>query len=315
MTMLREESERTAHGLLKIEIDRLAHLIFDLTRHDGTFNTNISGLYLNRYSRMDAEQVVHAINAPFMGIVAQGEKEIIIGNDTYLYGGSRIFISPVALPFALQITHASYSKPFLAIGLILDPQKIGEWVLKLYPQGLPTVNQRKPGYVVNADFGILHSITRLVECMSDSIDVELLAPLIMDEILIRLLRSSIGVKVAEMGVSDSSVQRISRAIAWLQDHFSQQIKLADLADFVHMSVSSFSEHFKSVTSMSPIQYQKALRLQKARGLMLSKQMDATEACRLVGYVSDSQFNRDYSRLFGNPPVRDIMRLRQQAKTQ
>lgn len=187
--------------------------------------------------------------------------------------------------------------------------------LKVYPEGLPPVSGWSEGYVIDADLGILNSVRRLVECLPNSKDAELLAPLAMDEILIRLLLSPIGVRVAEMGLANSGVQRVARAITWLQDNFFLEMKVADLAEIVHMSVSSFHEHFNSVTSMSPLQYQKALRLQEARRLMLSDRMDATTACKLVGYVSASQFTRDYCRFFGSPPNRDINRLRRQSEVQ
>lgn len=156
-------------------------------------------------------------------------------------------------------------------------------------------------------------MARLLECLQKPGDAELLGPLIMDEILIRLLRSPIGVHVAEMGFSGSSVHQMAHAIAWLRKNYSQQIKVAQLARLTHMSVSSFHEHFKAVTSMTPVQYQKALRLQEARHLMLSRQMNAATACRMVGYVSDSQFSRDYSSFFGASPRRDISRLRESSK--
>jgi transcriptional regulator GlxA family with amidase domain len=146
-------------------------------------------------------------------------------------------------------------------------------------------------------------------------DPELLAPLVVDEILIRLLRSPIGARVAQMGFAESSVHRVAKAISWLRDNFSQPIKIEDLAGMVHMSVSSFHEHFKSVTSMSPLHYQKVLRLQAARRLMLSAMMDAGTASQRVGYLSASQFSREYSRFFGNSPTRDVARLRQDAQLQ
>ncbi len=129
--------------------------------------------------------------------------------------------------------------------------------------------------------------------------------------LIRLLRSTIGVRVAQMGFAESSVHRVAKAISWLRDNFSQPMKVEDLAEMVHMSVSSFHEHFKSVTSMSPLHYQKVLRLQEARRLMLSTIMDAGTASQRVGYLSASQFSREYSRFFGSAPTRDIARLRQE----
>jgi transcriptional regulator GlxA family with amidase domain len=137
--------------------------------------------------------------------------------------------------------------------------------------------------------------------------------LIIDEILIRLLRSPIGIRVAQMGFAESSVQRVARAISWLRENYSQPMKVEDLADLVHMSVSSFHEHFRSVTSMSPLQYQKSLRLQEARRLMLSSMMDASLASQRVGYLSASQFSREYSRFFGEAPSRDAARVRQDSQ--
>ena len=140
---------------------------------------------------------------------------------------------------------------------------------------------------------------------------QLLAPLVVDEILIRLLRSPIGVRVAQMGFAESRVERVAKAISWLRGNFSQPMKVEDLAEMVHMSASSFHEHFKSVTSMSPLHYQKVLRLQEARRLMLSTIVDAGTACQRVGYLSASQFSREYSRFFGNAPTKDIAKLRQE----
>lgn len=164
-------------------------------------------------------------------------------------------------------------------------------------------------YVTPVDTGVIEASTRLVECLAQPSDVELLAPLIMDEILIRVLRSPVGVHVAKMGLADSDVHRVGRAISWFRQNFAQPMKVDELAAMVHMSASSFHEHFKAVTSMSPLHYQKVLRLQEARRLMLSTMMDAKTAGQRVGYLSASQFSRDYSRLFGNPPSSDVSRIR------
>jgi transcriptional regulator GlxA family with amidase domain len=153
----------------------------------------------------------------------------------------------------------------------------------------------------------------LLECLGQPGDIELIAPLVLDEILIRLLRSPIGIRVAQMGFAESSVHRVAKAISWLRENFSQPMKVEDLAELANMSVSSFHEHFKSVTSMSPLHYQKVLRLQEARRLMLSTMVDASAASQRVGYLSASQFSREYSRFFGTAPTRDIARLRQDAR--
>jgi AraC-like DNA-binding protein len=133
----------------------------------------------------------------------------------------------------------------------------------------------------------------------------------MDEIVIRVLRSPIGSKIVQMGFTDSNMQGVIRAVSWLGENFSVQVKIADLAKMAYMSESTFHKHFKNVTSMTPLQYQKSLRLHEARRLMLSDSMDATTASGIVGYVSDSQFNRDYRRFFGVPPKRDMTKLRQE----
>ena len=195
----------------------------------------------------------------------------------------------------------------------LDPLKISELVLKVYPNGLPPVQEKSAVYVTPADVSIVNAATRLMDCLAQPGDVALLAPLVVDEILIRLLRSHIGPRVALMGFAESSVYRLAKAISWLRANFSQPMKVEELAELVHMSVSSCHEHFKSVTSMSPLYYQKVLRLQESRRLMLSTMMDASTACQRVGYLSASQFSREYSRFFGSAPTKDIARLRQETR--
>jgi len=296
----------------KTEISRLAHLIYHLSPNDGTFSQRIPGLYLRRYSHTGTDWV-KSFYLPSVLIVVQGEKAVRLGQETFHVGRSRILMNSVALPVALKTIKASPQEPFLGIGLTLQPEKITEFVPKVYSQGLPSERKHSIGNITDADAGIIHAVTRLVECLHDPGDTELLAPIIKDEILMRLLRSPIGVHIAEMGFVDSGVQQVAKAIDWLCTNFTHPMKVSDLAGLAHMSVSVFHKHFKEVTSMSPLQYQKVLRLQKARHLMLSQQMDAMTACQLVGYVSASQFSRDYSNYFGNPPRRDIDRFYQQVQ--
>src|SRR5260221_4456930 len=240
-------------------------------------------------------------------------KTVIVGQEVYEYDSSRMLVFSLALPIAAQITQASHSEPYLALRLDLDPLKISELVLKVYPNGLPPVQERRAVYVTPVDVSIVNAATRLMECLAQPGDVELLAPLVVDEIFIRLLRSRIGARVAQMGFAESSVHRLAKAISWLRANFSQPMKVEELDELVHMSVSSFHEHFKSGTSMSPLHYQKVLRLQEARRLMLSTMMDASTACQRVGYLSASQFSREYSHFFGSAPSKDIARLRQETR--
>jgi AraC-like DNA-binding protein len=224
-----------------------------------------------------------------------------------------MIVFSVALPVAAQVTQASHSEPYLALKLDLDPHKIAELVLRVFPRGLPPIQERRAVDVTPLEESMVNAATRLMECLAQPGDAELLAPLVTDEILIRLLRSPIGVRVAQMGFAESSVQRIAKAISWLRENYSQPMKVEELAGLVHMSVSSFHEHFKSVTSMSPLHYQKVLRLQEAKRLMLSTMMDASTASQRVGYLSASQFSREYSRFFGSAPTKDIARLRQDTR--
>lgn len=290
----------------------LARLISAYAPHDGSFELRVPGLHASRFSRINNE-CVHALRVPSLCMVAQGAKTVIVGDEVFEYDASRMIVFSVALPVAAQITQASHSEPYLALKLDLDAHKIAELVLKVYPHGLPPVQERSAVYLTAADGNMISAATRLMGCLAQPGDVELLAPLVVDEILIRLLRSPIGVRVAQMGFAESSVERVAKAISWLRANFSQPMKVEELAELVHMSVSSFHEHFKSVTSMSPLHYQKVLRLQEARRLMLSTMMDAGTASQRVGYISASQFSREYSRFFGSAPTRDIARLRHDAR--
>lgn len=295
----------------KADAGKLARLIAAYAPHDGTFDLPIPGLHASRFSRVNKE-CVHALSVSSLCIVPQGAKTVIVGDEVFEYDASRMIVFSVALPVAAQVTRASQSEPYLSMRLDLDPHKIAELVLKVFPHGLPPVQERSAVYLTAIDTSMVDAATRLMECLGKPGDAELLAPLVMDEILIRLLRSPIGVRVAQIGFAESSVHRVAKAISWRRDNFSQPMKVEDLAEMVHMSVSSFHEHFKSVTSMSPLHYQKVLRLQEARRLMLSTIMDAGAASQRVGYLSASQFSREYSRFFGNAPTRDIAKLRQEA---
>jgi len=291
---------------------KLARCIAAYAPHDGSFDLRIPGLTTSRSSRINTE-CAHALRLPSLCIIAQGAKTVIVGEEVYEYDASRMLVFSVALPVAAQVTQASYSEPYLALRLDLDPHKIAELVLKVYPRGVPPVQERRAVYVAPIDASLVNATTRLMGCLAQPGDVELLAPLIVDEILIRLLRSPIGVRVAQMGFAESSVERVAKAISWLRANFSQPMKVQELAGLVHMSVSSFHEHFKSVTSMSPLHYQKVLRLQEARRLMLSAMMDAGAAGQRVGYLSASQFSREYSRFFGSAPTKDMARLRDDSR--
>ena len=299
----------TGVGSSEPDVVRLAGLIRAYAPHDGRFELGIPGVHANRVSRTNTE-LVHAMARPALCIVAQGAKSVLLGQEVYEYDASRMLVFCVDLPVAGQVTKASPAEPYLSFRLDLDLHRIAELVLKVYPHGLPRVPENRGVCVSPINLGIVNAATRLLELMVQPGEAELLAPLIIEEILIRLLRSPIGVRVAQIGLAESSVHGVATAVAWLRANFSQPMKVEELAKLAHMSVSSLHQHFKAVTSMSPLQFQKALRLQEARRLMLSMMVDAGTASWRVGYQSASQFSREYGRFFGSAPTKDIARLRE-----
>ena len=260
-------------------------------------------MHASRFSRINTD-CVRALHLPALCIIVQGAKTVIVGKEVYEYDVSRMLVFSVALPVAAQITQASYSEPYLALRMDLDPLKVGELVVKVFPQGLPPVQERRAVYVAPLDASVVNAATRLVECLAQPGDTELLAPLAVEEISIRPLRSRIGARVAQMGLAESSVHRVAKAISWMRANFSQPMKVEELAELVHMSVSSFHEHFKSVTSMSPLQYQKVLRLQEAMRLMLSTMMDAGTASQRVGYLSALRSSAENTAAFSEVPQQE-----------
>jgi AraC-like DNA-binding protein len=278
------------------------------TPYDGSFPLRVPGVQAIRRSTVSRD-MVRATVAPALCIVAQGAKVVVLGREVYAYDSSRMIAHSVELPVAAQIVRATHREPFLALKLDLHGYKIAELSLRVYPHGVPSPRDTRGVCVGQTTTAIVDAASRLVELMADPTDAELFASLAIDEILMRLLRS-IGPRVALLGRQESGVHRVTKAVTWVRENFAQPLKVDDLADLANMSLSSFHQHFKAVTAMSPLQYQKVLRLHEARRLMLARMLDAGSAGRQVGYLSASQFSREYTRLFGSAPTRDIAKLRE-----
>jgi AraC-like DNA-binding protein len=308
-TMSRPTEPAPDDGPNAESLGRLARLLAAHAPYDGAFTLRVPALHVVRRSKPYPE-MVRATVTPALCIVGQGAKIVMLGREVYSYDASRMIAYAIDLPVAGQIVRASHSEPFLALKLDLEPYRIAELALKVYPHGVPNPQDNRGVIVGQATTAIVDAAARLVELMAQPADAELLAPLVIDEILIRLLRSAIGARIAQIGQAESGVQRVAKAVTWVRAHFAQPMAVETLADLAHMSPSSFHQHFKAVTSMSPLQYQKVLRLHEARRLMLSRMIDAGSAGREVGYLSASQFSREYTRLFGSAPTRDVARLRQ-----
>jgi AraC-like DNA-binding protein len=293
-----------------LALRRLSALIARHAAHDGVFPLRLPGTYALRLGRMTSEPV-HATQGPALCIVAQGAKVVMLGREVLAYDPAQMLVFAVDLPISGQVTRASRRDPFLGFKLDLDPARVAELAARVYPRGVPRPPDNRGLYVGQATDPIIDAVTRLLELMARADDADLLAPLVVDEILIRLLRTPIGTRVAQIGEPKSGVHRVAAAVSWIRAHFSQPVAVEEMAAAVHMSASSFHQRFKAVTTMSPLQYQKALRLHEARRLMLFQKMDASDACHRVGYLSPSQFSREYARFFGSAPTRDIARLREE----
>ena len=280
---------------------------------DGMHPTPIPGLYLLRMSQ--AGELTHGQFEPALCVVAQGSKRVLMGDDVTVYDALHHLVVSQNVPVAGQVLDASPNAPYLCVRLDIDLADVASLVLGMgRPVGVPAGAAKGPSrglYAAQTGEALLDAVLRLVHLLDTPDDIPTLAPLVVREIMYRLLCAEDGWRLAQIATPGSQGQHISRAIAWLRERYCEPLKVEDLARAVHMSVSSLHHHFKAVTAMSPLQYQKQLRLQEARRLLLmSDAADAAGVGHRVGYESASHFSRDYARLFGAPPARDIRRLRQ-----
>ncbi len=267
---------------------------------------------LTIYRREEPSQPVSVMYEPSVCVIAQGAKRVVLGEESYVYDPRHFLITSVDLPTVVQIIKASREKPCLGLMLKLDQRVMSQLMVdsNLPP---PRPQQSNRGMVTgNITLPLLTSFQRLIDLLSEPRDIPILAPIIQREISYRLLVSDQGARLRQISATGSQSNQIARAIDWLKGNFARPLRIEDLAAQVNMSTSTFHHHFRAVTAMSPLQYQKWLRLNEARRLMLAEDHDATTAAFQVGYESPSQFSREYSRLFGAPPLRDITNLRQMA---
>jgi len=292
----------------KQNIEKLAELISKYAPHDGSFDLPSTNAWVVKRSNVD-EISNFSIAEPTMCIVAKGAKRVSFGERTYEYDVSKIIVYSAEIPVATSIISGSSKEPYLCLVIPLDIKRLSDLSIKVFPKGLPKEPEASGIYLGENNDDIIGAAVRLIETISKPSEAEYIVPLIVDEILIRLLKGPFGASIAHMGVSDSNAFRVSKAITWLKDNYAEPIKIDDLADISSMSTSNFHRHFKNLTSMSPLQFQKIIRLQEAKRLMVSNMMDVSSACYEVGYSSVSQFSREYSRYFGSSPSKDVANLR------
>ena len=245
-------------------------------------------------------------------VIAQGSKEIWLGDDRYRYDPAHYLITTAELPVAGQITEASEERPYLSLRLELDPAVVGSVMVEA---GHPASRNRSDVQAIDVsplNVGLLDAVVRLVRLLDSPTEARFLAPLVTREIVYRLLMGEQGGRLRHTAVLGGHTHRIARALERLRKDFDQPLRIEDIARELGMSVSGFHHHFKAVTAMSPLQYQKQVRLQEARRVMVSEDLDAASAGYRVGYSDASHFTREYKRLFGAPPARDVEQLREAA---
>lgn len=250
------------------------------------------------------------LSDPAFAVIAQGSKELYLGEERYQYDPDHYCLGTIELPIVSHIIEASRERPYLSFRLELDPTLVGSVMTELGHTAEPKRTDVKAFNVNSLDVGLLDAVVRLVRLIDTPTEARVLAPLIKREIVCRLLLGDQGDRLRHIAVMGGYTSPIAKAIEQLRQNFDQQLRIDDVAQAVGMSVSSFHHQFKAVTALSPLQFLKQLRLQEARRLMLGEDLDATSTAFRVGYNDASHFNREYKRLFGLPPMRDMERLRE-----
>lgn len=286
----------------------LVQLVNEYTRKEGDFDSGIQGLTI--HVRNAPTEPLHCIYTLSLAVVLQGSKELLQDNEvTYCHAGQAM-LTTFDLPVVSHVASASRHAPFIALILKLDYSLIMQACAELKLSKPPRDMQFQALSSYQVDEGLLDALKRLLILEKQPSLKTGLQPLIEKEIVVRLLDSPHGMHLRHMAALGSPNGNVLNAVTWLKQNFSQAISMNELAEKAHMSASTFRQHFKALTGTSPLQYLKTLRLQEARDQMLVNGVDATLASNLVGYESASQFSREYSRLFGLPPLKDIQRLRQ-----
>ncbi len=286
-------------------VERIARAL----RQDGRVEP-LNSLRLHRES--STKELVHGVTFPAFCVVAQGSKEVFLGDERYQYDPMHYLLATAELPVVSHVIEASPERPYLSLSVRLDPTLVGSVMVEAGHVSMRNHANARAINVSLLDANLLDAAVRLVRLLDTPAETPFLLPLITREIVYRLLMGEQGERLRHIALQGDHTHRIARAIEQLRKAFDQPLRIEDIAQELGMSVSSFHHHFKAVTAMSPLQFQKQVRLQEARQLMLGEGLDAASAGYRVGYNDAAHFSREYKRLFGLPPLRDVERLREAA---
>ncbi len=276
-------------------------------KENGAHKTAIPQLTFMRES--EASTGMCDVTEPILAVVVQGQKKVLLGEEVYQYGVAQYLVVSVDLPLRAFIVKATPDEPYLSFTLNLDPAQLCDIIEQIQTSTCKPKNSVRGLFVSDTDDSLMDCAIRLIRLLDAPQDIPFLAPMIIREIYYRLLSGEQSEAVRQIATSGSNMQRVAAVIRRIKADFTKSLRVEALAEQANMSPASFHRHFKKVTSMSPLQYQKQLRLLESRRLMLAENADATSAAHQVGYESPSQFSREYSRMFGAPPIKDIERLR------
>ncbi|MBW4435281.1 MAG: AraC family transcriptional regulator [Pelatocladus maniniholoensis HA4357-MV3] len=265
------------------------------------------GIFIYQSSKPTQSEV--SVLKPAFCVIAQGSKDVLLNNELFHYDSGHYLISTLDLPIMSNVVEASAEKPYLNLRIDLDPAVVAAVMIESGIQIKKSTAGVKAMDVSPVDADLLDAVVKLVKLFDTPDEMKFLAPLIIREIIYRLLKGKQRARLGQLITTEGDVQRISRVVKQIRENIDQPLKIEDTAREIGMSVSGFHSHFKSVTAMSPLQFQKQIRLQEARRLMLAENMDVASASFRVGYDDASYFGREYKKLFGIPPHRDIAKLR------
>ncbi|MEU8206970.1 AraC family transcriptional regulator [Streptosporangium sp. NPDC049046] len=290
-----------------MDLDELRSLLDRHARPDMT--TAIEGVLVSKVEQSGPPS--SSMSGTVLALIAQGAKRIALGDRVYEYRAGQYLLASVDMPITGHFTEASPERPAMGFGLVLHPATVAELLLQAAPGDLPPAGGAAPSgmAVSDAPDALVDAVVRLLRLLDRPRDIAVLAPLIKREILWRVITGEQGAVVRQLGLADSSLAHIARAVRWIRDHYARPFRVEEVARLAGMSVSAFYRNFQAVTAMSPIQFQKQIRLQEARLLLAIRPNDVTGVGHSVGYDSPSQFSREYRRQFGVPPSEDAARLR------
>lgn len=294
-----------------MEHNRLQQRLLQLVQHaavnEGLNSTAIPNVFC--YKICSPRITMPAVYEPCLCIIVQGRKNVLLGSEMLSYGELEFLIASVDLPILGTVIEASEQQPYFVIQINIDVRLLSELLLQMEHLAVASKTAKSGLFIGQVDRQMSDSLLRLFTLLEEPDDIPVLSEALIREMHYRMLRSHYGKEIAQISLKGTPTQRISVAIQKLRRDYDQPVTIEELASLAGMSVSSFHVHFKAVTNMSPLQFQKSVRLVEARSLMISQQIDAASTAYKVGYESPSQFSREYARMFGNPPARDIAGIR------